>query len=325
MRGMKRTLLISFVLLLAGFSCGSQQATVTAGQGSPEFDAASAYSFVKAQVDLGPRIPGTPAHAACAEWFVKTLKQWTPDVIVQEFKARAYDGRPLEGKNIVASFDRDRKDRVLLCAHWDSRPFADHDPEPANHFRPVMGANDGASGVGVLLEVARCLSVRKPAVGVDIVLLDLEDFGAHANWRGASDDTWGLGSQYWAKNPHKAGYAARFGILLDMVGGAGAVFPREGTSLYFATAVVDKIWAAARSLGYAKYFVDRESGTLIDDHLYINQYARIPTADIIDYDDRRKNGFPDTWHTVGDTLDKIDRNTLAVVGKTVLAVLYGEK
>ena len=323
---MKRTLMVGAVLLLAAVSCGGQQGTQPAEQKSMiEFDAASALGFVKRQVEFGPRVPGTPAHAACAEWFVKTLRQWTPDVVVQEFKARAYDGRPLEGKNVIASFGKDKKDRILLCAHWDSRPFADHDPDPANHFRPVMGANDGASGVGVLLEVARCLSVKKPAVGVDILLLDLEDFGAHNNWRGASEDSWGLGSQYWSKKPHVEGYQARFGILLDMVGGAGAVFPREGTSLYFAPAVVNKVWAAARALGYARQFIDRESGDLIDDHLYINQYARIPTADIIDYNDRRANGFPDSWHTVGDTLDKIDRNTLAVVGRTVLAVVYQEK
>jgi Zn-dependent M28 family amino/carboxypeptidase len=289
-----------------------------------EFDPASAYEFVKKQVEFGPRVPGTPAHAACAEWFVKTLRQWTPDVVVQEFKAKAYDGRPLDGKNIVASFNGAAAERVLLCAHWDSRPFADHDPDPANHFRPVMGANDGASGVGVLLEVARVLSLRKPAVGVDILLLDLEDFGEHANWRGSATDSWGLGSQYWAKNPHKPGYRARFGILLDMVGGAGAVFPREGTSMYFAPAVVKKVWDAARGLGLSESFIDRESDPLIDDHLYINQHARIPTVDIIDYDAGR-GGFPASWHTVGDTLDKIDRNTLAAVGRTVLAVVYAEK
>ena len=310
---------------LAAFSCGGQEGAVTAGQGSPEFDAASAYGFVKAQVEFGPRVPGTPAHAACAEWLAKTLRQWTPDVVVQEFKARAYDGRPLEGKNIVASFDKGKKDRVLLCAHWDSRPFADHDPDPANHFRPVMGANDGASGVGVLLEIARSLSIEKPAVGVDIVLFDLEDFGEHRNWRGSNSDSWGLGSQYWAKTPHKPGYKARFGILLDMVGGANPVFPREGTSLYYAPAVVKKIWAAAKALGYGRYFVDRESGTLIDDHLYVNQYAGIPTADIIDYDERRSNGFPDSWHTAGDTLDKIDKATLEAVGRTVLAVVRSER
>ena len=310
------------VVFFVAFSCGGQQ--VPAPQGTAEFDPASAYAFVKKQVEFGPRVPGTPAHAACADWLVKTLRQWTPDVIVQEFKARAYDGRPLEGKNIVASFDKDKTDRVLLCAHWDSRPFADHDPDPANQFKPVMGANDGASGVGVLLEIARCLSIKKPAVGVDILLLDLEDFGEHRNWSGYSQDSWALGSQHWAKNPHRPGYKARFGILLDMVGGAGAVFPREGTSLYYAPAVVRKVWDAARALGLGRYFVETESDPLIDDHVYINRFARIPTADIIDYDSRR-GGFPESWHTVGDTLDKIDRDTLAAAGRTVLAVVHQEK
>jgi hypothetical protein len=322
---MNRTLIAAAVLLMAAFSCGGEQGT---GRGTPqgqaEFDAASAYGFVKKQVEFGPRVPGTTAHAACAEWFVKTLKQWTPDVVVQEFKARAYDGRPLEGKNIVASFDKDKTDRVLLCAHWDSRPFADHDPDPANHFKPVMGANDGASGVGVLLEIARCLSIKRPALGVDILLLDLEDFGEHRNWSGNAPDSWALGSQHWAKNPHRPGYKARFGILLDMVGGAGAVFPREGTSLFYAPAVVKKVWDAARGLGLGRYFVETESDPLIDDHVYINRFARIPTADIIDYDSRR-GGFPESWHTVGDTLDKIDRDILAAVGRTVLAVLRQEK
>lgn len=320
---MKRSLTIAAaVLLMAAFSCGGEPRP--AGQGSAEFDAASAYAFVKKQVEFGPRVPGTAAHAACADWFVKTLKQWTPDVAVQAFKVRAFDGRPLEGKNIIASFDPDKKDRILLCAHWDSRPFADHDPDPANHFKPVLGANDGASGAGVLLEIARCLAVERPALGVDILLFDLEDFGEHANWRGSSPDSWGLGSQHWAKNPHKPGYRARFGILLDMVGAAGAVFPHEGTSLHYAPEVVKKVWGTARALGLGKYFVDVESDTLIDDHVYINQFARIPTADIIDYDSRR-GGFPSSWHTIGDTLDKIDIGTLAAVGRTVLAVVRQER
>ena len=317
------SLLVPAVLLVA-ISCGGQQAATGTAKGSPEFDAASAYGFIKKQVEFGPRVPGTPAHTACAGWYVKTLKEWTPDVIVQEFKARAFDGRPLDGKNVIASFDPDKKDRILLCAHWDSRPFADHDADPANHFKPVMGANDGASGVGVLLEIARCLAARKPALGVDILLLDLEDFGEHANWRGNAPDSWGLGSQYWSKNPHKPGYQARFGVLLDMVGGAGAVFPEEGTSLSYAPAVVKKVWDTARGLGLGKYFLETESDSLIDDHVYINRYARIPTVDIIDYDSAR-GGFPSSWHTVGDTLDKIDRETLAAVGRTVLAVVTQEK
>ena len=309
-------------LVAAALSCGSRPAPAAA---DVRFDAASAFGFVKAQVDLGPRVPGTPAHAACADWFVKTLRQWTPDVVVQEFKARAYDGRPLEGKNIVASFLPDSAERVLLCAHWDSRPFADHDPDPAMRYRPVMGANDGASGVAVLLEVARCLSLKKPSVGVDILLLDLEDFGEHANWSGSrSEDSWGLGSQHWARTPHRPGYRARFGILLDMVGAADAVFPMEGTSMSYAPDVVRRVWNVARGLGLGRWFVESESDPLIDDHLYINRDARIPAIDIIDFVAAR-GGFPESWHTTGDTLDKIDRRTLEAVGRAVLAVVYGEK
>lgn len=312
---------VGAILLAAAFACAGEQRAKPA---EPGFDAASAYGFVKKQVDFGARVPGTPAHEACAAWFVQTLKQWTADVHVQEFKARAYDGRPLDGKNIVASFNPGSKDRILLCAHWDSRPFADHDPDPANRYKPVMGANDGASGVGILLEVARCLSLKKPAAGVDILLLDLEDFGEHANWSGPTkEESWGLGSQYWAKNPYPSDVRARFGILLDMVGAAGATFPMEGTSMSYAPAVVRQVWAVARGLGFSSYFADVPSDPLIDDNLYINRYAGIPTIDIIDYDSQR--GFPPMWHTIGDTLDKIDPNTLAAVGKTVLAVVYQGK
>lgn len=305
------------VALLAVLSCGEEKGR--------EFDAASAYGFVKKQVEFGPRVPNTPAHAACADWLVKILKQWTPDVIVQSFEAMAFDGTALKGKNIIASFNAGAKDRLLLCAHWDSRPFADHDPDPANHHKPVLGANDGASGVGVLLEVARRLSIKKPASGVDIVLFDLEDYGEHQNWRGrSSPDSWCLGSQHWARKPHRPGYKARYGVLLDMVGASDAVFPMEGTSMYFAPAVTKKVWETARGLGLSKYFLDRESDPLIDDHLYVNQIAGIPTADIIHYDIGRRAFFP-SWHTVGDTLDKIDLNTLGAVGRTLLALIDQEK
>ena len=326
----------ALVLFLAAFSCGQSR---DAGGGTlqdpaapksikspvPEFDARSAYDFVKKQVEFGPRVPGTPAHAACAEWLVKTLKQWTPDVVVQSFEAKAFDGTLLNGKNIIASFNAGADDRILLCAHWDSRPFADHDPDPANRYKPVLGANDGASGVGVLLEIARMLSLRKAAAGVDIVLFDLEDYGEHRDWRGsASPDSWCLGSQHWARNPHRPGYKARYGVLLDMVGASDAVFPRDGTSMYFAPAVAKMVWETARGLGLSKYFLDRESDPLIDDHLYVNQIARIPTVDIIHYDVDR-GAFAGSWHTVGDTLEKIDANTLRAVGRTLLALIFQGK
>jgi len=326
----------ALVLLLAAFSCGGSG---EAGRGAvrepalpssakglvPEFDAASAYGFVKKQIEFGPRVPGTPAHAACADWLAKTLKQWTPDVVVQPFEAKAFDGTLLEGRNIIASFNVEAADRILLCAHWDSRPFADHDPDPGNRYKPVMGANDGASGVGVLLEVARQLSLEKPGSGVDIVLFDLEDYGEHRDWRGeASSDSWCLGSQHWSRNPHRPGYKARYGVLLDMVGASDAVFPMDGTSMYFAPAIVKMVWAAARGLGYSRYFRDRESDPLIDDHLYVNRIARIPTIDIIHYDPD-SGAFASSWHTIGDTLDKIDAGTLRAVGRTLLALIYRGK
>lgn len=317
MQGVKRLAVFFTLILLSA-------AIIYGRQTQPDFDAAKAYSFVKAQVEFGPRVPGTAAHAACAEWLAMTLRQWTPDVVVQPFRAKAFDGTMLEGRNIIASFDSGRKDRILLCAHWDSRPFADYDPDPANHWKPVPGANDGASGVGVLLEVARQLSLKKPAVGVDIVLFDLEDYGEHRSRRGFSAESWALGSQHWARTPHRPGYTARFGILLDMVGAPDARFTMEGTSMYYAPAVMRKVWKTARALGYGKHFLEKESGALIDDHLYINRLARIPTIDIIDYDDDR-GGFFGGWHTVGDTMDGIAPGTLEAVGRTVLAVVYGEK
>ncbi|MFO7733868.1 MAG: M28 family peptidase [Candidatus Aminicenantes bacterium] len=314
---MRRAAVVSALGLLAFAGlCG--------GQAGPAFDAAKAYGYVKAQVDFGPRVPGTAAHVACAEWLVKTLKQWTPDVVVQAFRAKAFDGTALEGRNIVASFGTGMKDRVLLCAHWDSRPFADYDPDPANHWKPVLGANDGASGVGVLLEVARQLSMKKPAVGVDIVLFDLEDYGEHRSRQGYALESWALGSQHWSRTPHRPGYTARFGILLDMVGAPDARFTMEATSMHFAPAVMRKVWETARALGYGSYFLEKESGALIDDHLYVNRLARIPTIDIIDYDDDR-GGFTKRWHTVHDTMEGISAKTLEAVGRTVLAVVYSER
>lgn len=313
---MKWLTVLPALIFFAAFLCG--------GDAGPDFDAARAYGFVEAQVEFGPRVPGTAAHAACADWLVKTLRQWTPDVVIQAFRAKAFDGTALEGRNIIASFGTGLRDRILLCAHWDSRPFADHDPDPANHWKPVPGANDGASGVGILLEVARQLSLKRPAVGVDIVLFDLEDYGEHRSRQGYAAESWALGSQHWSRNSHRPGYSARFGILLDMVGAPDARFTMEGTSMFFAPAIMRKVWKAARALGYSKYFLEKESGALIDDHLYINRLARIPTIDIIDYDDDR-SGFFEGWHTVGDTMDGIALGTLEAVGRTVLAVVYGEK
>lgn len=288
----------------------------------PSFNADSAYMFIEKQLSFGPRVPNTKAHRQCGDWMVATLKRFNATVIEQKAKLKAYDGTMLDARNIIGSFNPDSQSRVLLCAHWDSRPWADHDNDPANRNKPVPAANDGASGVGVLLEIARQISLSNPGLGVDILLLDAEDYGEKQELQGAYQDAWGLGSQYWAKNPHVPHYSARFGILLDMVGAKDAVFGKEQYSREYAPNIVRNVWETAERIGYGNLFVNRNIGPITDDHFYINEISRIPTIDIIDYQDDREKGFFDYWHTIDDTIDKLSKETLKGVGQTVLTVVY---
>ena len=292
----------------------------------PDFNADSALAYVKVQTDFGPRVPGTEAHENCAAWLTQTLKRFCPDVQIQEFKSRVYDGTVFNGKNIIASFKPDSRARIMLCSHWDSRPYADHDPDPSRHHTPIDGANDGASGVGILIEISRLLNIQPPKIGVDIVFFDLEDYGPpQDDQREGKNEYWGLGSQYWSNNPHVPGYRARFAILLDMVGDSGAVFQKEGFSMYFAPDKVNKVWKIARSLGYEKYFPDEKGGYINDDHYFINDIRNIPAIDIIHLDPNSSNGsFWEYWHTTGDSFDKIDKKTLGIVGRVVETVVYKE-
>ena len=233
----------------------------------------------------------------------------------------------LKSNNIIASYKPELTTRILLCAHWDSRPWADNDPDSTNWKKPVMAANDGASGVAVMLEVARLLQKADSLkVGVDFVCFDAEDWGV-PQWSDAEDngDSWALGAQYWAANPHKPGYEARFGILLDMVGGNGARFYQEGMSKEYAPQIVDKVWAAARVAGYESMFPNDQGGYVTDDHIPVNKTAKIPTVDIIPYyPNCQQSSFGPTWHTVNDTMENIDRNTLKAVGQTIIQVLFSE-
>lgn len=299
----------------------TQEATME----SPAFDGDSAFAFVAAQTAFGPRVPGTKAHTECATWMVNKLKSYTQNVIEQDFKARLWDGKTANGKNIIAVFNPENKVRILLSAHWDSRPYADHDADAKNHKTPIDGANDGASGVGVLIEIARQLSIKNPGIGVDIVLFDLEDWGEPQDTQTEQEDNWCLGSQHWSRTPHVAGYKARFGILLDMVGAANAEFAKEGTSMYYASDFVAKVWGIANQLGFSNYFVDRKSNGITDDHLYINKIASIPTIDIIQHDPSTQSGFNQHWHTLNDNIGNINKETLSAVGKVCLAVIYQEK
>jgi Zn-dependent M28 family amino/carboxypeptidase len=300
----------------------------------PPFNSDSAYSYVKAQVDFGPRVNNSPAHEKCAVYLTKKLKQYCQDVTVQKGQVKAFNGTMLNFKNLIASYNPGTNNRIFLCSHWDSRPFADHDPDVKKHNTPIDGANDGASGVGVLLEIARQLSLSKPAIGVDIIFLDAEDYGPPEDQKRNEDTTdwWGLGSQFWAKTPHKANYFARYGILLDMVGAPHATFLEEAYSMKYAPAVVRNVWNIAGKLGYSEYFpIDEGNITserrpeIIDDHLYINKSLNIPTIDIIHLDRNSNTGFYPYWHTTSDNMKSIDKTTLEVVGKTLMAVIASEK
>lgn len=288
----------------------------------PVFNADSAFLLVEKQLAFGPRVPNTKAHRDCGDWMVATLKRYNATVIEQKMVLKAFDGTSLNARNIIGSYNTENTSRVLLCAHWDSRPWADHDPDAANHKKPVPAANDGASGVAVLLEMARQFSISNPEVGVDIVFFDAEDYGEPQEQQGEHENAWALGSQYWGMNPHVPGYQARFGILLDMVGAKNAVFPHEYYSRYYAPNILRKVWSTAHRLGYDNYFVNRNVGAITDDHLYVNELRSIPTIDIIDYDETREKGFFDYWHTVNDDINQISKETLKAVGQVVITVVY---
>ncbi|MDL2228040.1 M28 family peptidase [Odoribacter sp. OttesenSCG-928-L07] len=324
------------ILVLVCFSSckeGKQHQNITQNQETTKhhfvsnFNEDSAYLFVKQQVDFGPRVPGTKAHEEAAEYLLGKLLKYADTAIIQSFKARVYTGEIFDSKNIIGVFNPTNRKRILLCAHWDSRPYADHDPNPENKFTPIDGANDGASGVGVILEIARQLSILKPEIGVDIIFFDMEDYGTH---KSKEDETttgeeWALGSQYWAKNPHTYGYKAFYGILLDMVGAENPVFLKEEYSMHFAPHVIENIWKTASNLGYKKYFPEEVGVPINDDHFYINYYAKIPTVNIIHLDTSTLNGsFFEHWHTVEDNISKIDPKSLKVVGDVVLTVVMNE-
>jgi len=315
------------VILFSGCNRAAQsQKTEEKVVNVPSFSADSAYLFTKKQVDFGARVPNTKAHDNCAVYLAAKLKSFGAEVIEQKADLTAFDGTVLKSVNIIGSYNPKAEVRILLFSHWDSRPWADHDPKPENRKKPVMAANDGGSGVGVLLEMARLMGKNQPTVGVDLIFIDSEDYGQPESAGGeSSENSWCLGTQYWAKNPHVAGYTARFGILLDMVGAPQATFYREQASDYYAESVVTKVWSQAQSLGFGNYFRNQKGGAITDDHIFVNKIIGIPSIDIIHYDPNSGSGFGSYWHTTHDTMDKVDKNTLNAVGTTLMHVVYNEK
>lgn len=319
-------------LTLATLSCGSGNKAGKSGEAAtaestvvvPTFDADSAYAYIRQQTDFGPRVPNTAAHRACGDFLAAQLERFGARVVSQHAQLVAYDGTRLEARNIIGSYNPESKKRIALFAHWDTRPWADNDPDAANRRKPVLGANDGGSGVGVLLEVARQLNLRPTTLGIDIIFFDAEDYGAHQEHTGEHrDDYWCLGSQHWSRTPHIEGYTARFGILLDIVGGRGSVFHKEGYSEDYAAGLNKKVWKAAAKLGYGHIFRSEKGTYVTDDHVFVNRLARIPTIDIIPFNPMGE--FTDTWHTVNDDMEHIDPATLKAVGQTVMEVIYNEK
>lgn len=321
------------VLLVAVLACSSNKRSVSETDEKrpatqvqvPAFQADSAYRYIEAQAAFGPRVPNTAAHRACGDYLAAQLERFGAKVYNQYADLMAYDNTLLKARNIIGAYLPESRKRVMLCAHWDSRPYADYDPDPKKRHTPILGVNDGASGVGVLLEVARQLQQQAPSIGIDIIFFDAEDYGTPTFHKGPyKEDTWCLGSQYWGRMPHVDNYNARFGILLDMVGGRGATFYQELFTKRTASKEMKKIWEAAHRLGYGAFFPKKEGTEVTDDHVYVFNLRQIPCVDIINYDPKGDTGFGDFWHTTSDTMEQIDKATLQAVGQTLLQVIYNE-
>ena len=326
---MNRTFLLflSFTLLI--ISCkeeikekdSTKKQTGSLLVNAPTFSGENAFNLVEKQVSFGPRVPNSEGHIAMGFWLVDTLKKYADTVYVQQADLKAFDGKILKSKNIIASFNPERAKRMFVSAHWDTRPFADQDSE--RREEPILGANDGASGVAVLIELARILKENKPTQGIDLIFFDSEDYGQPSSSEYPyMEDSYCLGSQYWAKNVHTPDYSAQFGILLDMVGAKNAQFTQEGFSRQYADFYVQKVWNYAHAIGYGKHFSFNKTNPITDDHFYVNTIANIPTIDILHHDKTTPTGFGKYWHTHNDNLDAVDKETLKAVGQTVTQVIY---
>ena len=310
-------------------ACGTTKKSQSEDQKavSVMFNADSAYAFCAAQCQYGPRTMNSEAHEKCGQWIAEKFRQYGCEVELQQADLKGYDGTMLKSTNIIAKSQKQTANgpRILICAHWDSRPWADNDPDSANWRKPVMAANDGASGVAVMLEIARLLQENDSAnMAVDFICFDAEDWGI-PQWENDGDaDSWALGAQYWAANCQKPiANSYQYGILLDMVGGQSARFYQEYFSMKYARNIVEKVWQAASAAGYGSYFPAKDGGGVTDDHLPVNEKAGIPCIDIINhYPDCEQSSFGPTWHTISDDMQHIDKNTLQAVGQTLIQLIF---
>ena len=334
MKELRKYLLVGAGLLCLFVSCGKKAEGAKSDLSrSVVFCADSAYSYIEKQMSFGPRVPNSSAHMQCAVWLTEQLRAYGAEVEIQKGVLPDYRGHDQQIFNIIGHFSTPKiadRPRLLLCAHYDTRPWCDEEPISADRYYNVPGANDGASGVGVLLEVARQLkqkmadsTLRTP---VDIIFLDMEDSGTPSFYTGIErSDTWCLGSQLWASHyintQEQTGLSYQFGVLLDMIGDPNAVFLLEGYSTAFARDFQNEIWDNAQKLGYSSIFSRRKGNYILDDHYYINSVAGIPCVDIIHCDSRNHTGFPRWWHTRQDDMQNISPKTLQTVGEVVMSLL----
>ena len=289
------------------FALGCQARAGDGGSGVREFKGPTAFSYVEKQMSFGPRIPNTPGHDKMGDWLLAELRARADTVIVQDFPWTTKKGAKLRLRNFFARFRPQATDRILFLAHWDTRPFADKSQNLGQQRMPVPGANDGASGVAVLLGVADALKAKPATVGVDLLFVDGEDYGSFED----STETL-IGARYFAKHL-PAGYTTLYAVLLDMVGDKDLQFYQEGYSMASAPEVVQRVWQTADRLGYSKVFIARAGQTLIDDHVPLQQ-AGIRAIDVIDFD------FP-YHHTTDDTIDKVSAESLQIVGDVAVALV----
>lgn len=306
------------LILSAGCSTDNDFEFSEQGRFVPPFSSERAFQYIEDQVNFGPRVPNSEAHREAIQYFNDHFRETAGSsaVYVQSFQQVVY-GDTLNLYNLIAAFGTEHQDRILLAAHWDSRPRAEEDPNDPDS--PILGADDGGSGVGVLMEFANIFAEHPLPIGVDIILFDGEDYGE------VSDiDHYFLGSRYWGNNPPVPGYNPRFGILLDMVGGENALFPKEGFSMQFAPSLVDEIWSIAAEFGHGDLFVDQRGGRIADDHIIVEELTGIPMINIIHHrvDALGNVQFPPYWHTHNDNMDIIDKDVLQAVGDVVLELIY---
>jgi len=309
-----------FLLILISFACTDPNGKTKqelVKRDIPKFNADLAYAHIEKQINFGPRQMNSSAHDLCRDWLASQLKTSGFQVDIQHFEAKAYNDTLLRGSNIIATYKAGVQERVLLCAHYDTRHIADKDELKQNE--PIDGADDGASGVAVLLEIARLIQLQDIPMGVDIIFFDAEDYGSD---QPGNDYSWGLGSQYWAKHLENKDDEYKYGILLDMVGSKNASFRKEGFSMQSAKTQVDQIWELAKRMGHQKYFINERTGHVTDDHRFIIEKTKIPMLDIINV---KSNGkFMACHHKHCDDISVIDKATLQSVGQVVTAQIIRE-